>query len=84
MAPGLHHVDCTAACRAHRNVLPFCRMGMNILDVPSRQGSLRYRENTLRSFQQAATCGATFVEFDVQVRLSAMDVGLERHRGLQA
>ena len=57
---------------------------MNILDVPSRQGSLQYRENTLRSFRQAAACGASFVEFDVQVRLSANFFGLRRNRGLQA
>ena len=59
-------------------------MGMNVLGVPSRQGSLRYRENTLRSFQQAASCGASFVEFDVQVRFSVINRGLQRHRGLQA
>ncbi|MEW5303053.1 MAG: hypothetical protein WDW38_001369 [Sanguina aurantia] len=40
--------------------------GMNLLDV---NGLLRplQRENTLRSFQEAASMGAAFVEFDVQV-----------------
>lgn len=37
-------------------------MGMNLLDA---NGSMRptQRENTLRSFQQAALMGAAFVEF---------------------
>jgi glycerophosphoryl diester phosphodiesterase len=26
-----------------------------------------YRENTLKSFQRAVECGASFLEFDVQV-----------------
>jgi hypothetical protein len=41
-------------------------MGANVI----RGGALApaWRENTLRSFQAAAASGATFVEFDVQVR----------------
>ncbi len=41
-------------------------MGANVI----RGGALApaWRENTLRSFQAAAANGATFVEFDVQVR----------------
>lgn len=38
-------------------------MGMNWNVEPAP-----YRENTIRSFQQAAAAGASFVEFDVQVR----------------
>lgn len=48
------------------------RMGANVI----RGGALApaWRENTLRSFQAAAASGATFVEFDVQVRTTRGDV----------
>jgi hypothetical protein len=47
-------------------------MGANVI----RGGALApaWRENTLRSFQAAAASGATFVEFDVQVRTTWVQV----------
>jgi hypothetical protein len=33
----------------------------------SSPSSAPYRENTLKSFQRAVECGASFLEFDVQV-----------------
>ena len=42
-----------------------CRMGQNLLGSPA---SVAFRENTVKSFQQAAKAGAAFIEFDVQVR----------------
>ncbi len=44
------------------------RMGENLLALtaPGRP-LMKYRENTIRSFNTAAAAGASFVEFDVQV-----------------
>ena len=45
------------------------RMGENLVSTDSSDTRpLRFRENTVRSFVQAAQAGASFVEFDVQAR----------------
>ena len=44
------------------------RMGENLVSLdPGDTRPQRFRENTVRSFVQAAQVGASFVEFDVQV-----------------
>ena len=44
-------------------------MGENLVSTDSSDTRpLRFRENTVRSFVQAAQAGASFVEFDVQAR----------------
>ena len=45
-------------------------MGENLVATQAGGRSLmRFRENTILSFNRAADAGASFVEFDVQVRL---------------
>mmetsp|Transcript_26724 Transcript_26724/g.63365 ORF Transcript_26724/g.63365 Transcript_26724/m.63365 type:complete len:292 (+) Transcript_26724:362-1237(+) len=49
-------------------------MGENVLSHEGHKNSLRYRENTLKSFLQVLHKGATFVEFDVQVTRDGIPV----------
>jgi hypothetical protein len=54
------------------------RMGENLL--ATSQGSrplLRYRENTIHSLNAAANAGASFVEFDVQVKVLTGGMSLQ-------
>ena len=44
-------------------------MGENLIALqPGGRPLMRFRENTIHSFNTAAAAGASFVEFDVQVR----------------
>lgn len=47
---------------------------MNKWSEERTHGKGQYRENTLKSFQRAAECGATFVEFDVQTTKDGVPV----------
>lgn len=44
-------------------------MGENLIALqPGGRPLMRFRENTIHSFNTAAAAGASFVEFDLQVR----------------
>ena len=59
----------TESWRSARQLLcALDRMGENLLTSSAAGRPLmKWRENTLRSFNAAASAGASFVEFDVQV-----------------
>lgn len=50
-------------------------MGENLLALTATGRPLmKYRENTIRSFNTAAAAGASFVEFDVQVQFQNLHI----------
>ena len=52
----------------YRTALPPRSMGANVWHPTSATPiPAPFRENTLKSFQRAVACGASFLEFDVQV-----------------
>ena len=65
--------SCLAASLPKSYIKSFiCRMGENLGNSDSNRRT--YRENTIASFRRAASAGASFVEFDVQVTKDGVPV----------